>query len=179
MKRSTKFYRKNEKEVMKDLGFSPTINSGAGWIQKEDGENSFALCQLKSTEKSSISIKNSDLRTLELNSVVAHKIPVFAVQFLDSGDVWLMVRPADLDKLGIKTESSDSFVDDMLSEDEEKTEICEKNLDNLNNKEYNVNIEVARKQFWKRKQEEKIEKEREIKEWKKSYKKKGSRVLTD
>lgn len=31
-KRSTKFYRKNEREVMKGLGFKPTKNSGAGWI---------------------------------------------------------------------------------------------------------------------------------------------------
>lgn len=29
-KRSTKFYRKNEAEVMKCLGFKPTRNSGAG-----------------------------------------------------------------------------------------------------------------------------------------------------
>lgn len=29
-KRSTKFYRKNEADVMKRLGFKPTKNSGAG-----------------------------------------------------------------------------------------------------------------------------------------------------
>ena len=29
-KRSIKFYRKNEAEVMKRLGFKPTKNSGAG-----------------------------------------------------------------------------------------------------------------------------------------------------
>lgn len=34
MKRSTRYYRKNEVSVMKQLGFSPTINSGAGWVQK-------------------------------------------------------------------------------------------------------------------------------------------------
>lgn len=179
MKRSTKFYRKNEKEVMKELGFAPTINSGAGWVQKEDGENSFALCQLKSTEKSSISIKNSDLRTLELNSVIAHKIPVFAIQFLDSGDVWVMVRPADLETLGMRAADDDPFVEDMLGEDEEKTEICEKSLDNQNKEEYNVNIETARKQFWSRKQEEKREKERDIKEWRKNCRKRGSQVLKE
>lgn len=32
MKRSTRYYRKNEATVMKQLGFNPTINSGAGWI---------------------------------------------------------------------------------------------------------------------------------------------------
>ena len=29
-KRSTKFYRKNEADIMKRLGFKPTKNSGSG-----------------------------------------------------------------------------------------------------------------------------------------------------
>ena len=32
MTRTTKFYRKNEREVMKKLGFKPTKNSGSGWV---------------------------------------------------------------------------------------------------------------------------------------------------
>ena len=39
MKRSGKFYRKNEKEVMESLGLKATYNSGSGWIEKEDGQN--------------------------------------------------------------------------------------------------------------------------------------------
>ena len=31
-KRSTKFYRKNEEEVMKRIGLNPTINSGGDYI---------------------------------------------------------------------------------------------------------------------------------------------------
>lgn len=31
-KRSGKWYRKNEAEIMRDLGLRPTINSGSGWI---------------------------------------------------------------------------------------------------------------------------------------------------
>lgn len=31
-KRSTKFYRRNEAEVMKSLGLKPTKNSGSGWV---------------------------------------------------------------------------------------------------------------------------------------------------
>ena len=34
-KRTTKFYRKNEEEVMESLGLKPTKNSGSGWIQKK------------------------------------------------------------------------------------------------------------------------------------------------
>lgn len=32
MKRSGKFYSKNEAEVMKALGLKPTKNSGSGWV---------------------------------------------------------------------------------------------------------------------------------------------------
>lgn len=35
MKRSGKFYRRNEEEVMKSLGLEPTPNSGSGWIVKK------------------------------------------------------------------------------------------------------------------------------------------------
>ena len=31
-KRSTKFYRQNEAEVMKQLGFEPTKNSGGDYV---------------------------------------------------------------------------------------------------------------------------------------------------
>ena len=96
MKRSGKFYRKNEKEVMKSLGFDPTPNSGSGWIVKEDGQNDLAICQLKSTDADSIKINLQDLHTLEYNSIVAHKVPVFAIQFLKTNEVFLLVSPESL-----------------------------------------------------------------------------------
>lgn len=96
MKRSGKFYRKNEKEVMKSLGFDPTPNSGSGWIVKEDGQNDLAICQLKSTDANSIKIDLQDLHTLEYNSIVAHKVPVFAIQFLRTNEVFLIVTPESL-----------------------------------------------------------------------------------
>lgn len=98
-KRSTKFYRKNEEEVMKALGFKPTKNSGAGWIEKEDGQNDYLICQLKSTDANSISVKQKDLHTLENNAAVCHKIPVFAIQFLNSNEVWVMAKPEDLQEV--------------------------------------------------------------------------------
>ena len=94
-KRSTKFYRKNEEEVMLSLGLKPTKNSGSGWIEKEDGQNEFLICQLKSTDKQSISVKQSDIRILEKNAGVSHKIPIFAIQFLNTGEIWLMSKPED------------------------------------------------------------------------------------
>lgn len=96
MKRSTKFYRKNEAEVMRSLGMKETKNSGSGWVEKEDGQNDYLICQLKSTDAQSIKVNQSDIRILEKNATVAHKIPIFAIQFLNTGEVWLMSKPEDL-----------------------------------------------------------------------------------
>ena len=96
MKRSGKFYRNNEREVMKLLGLEPTPNSGSGWLVKEDGQNENVICQLKSTDNNSIKINKLDLDKLSHNSLVAHKLPVFAIQFLNSNEVFLVVKPEDI-----------------------------------------------------------------------------------
>ena len=96
MKRSGKFYRNNEKEVMKLLGLEPTPNSGSGWLVKEDGQSENIICQLKSTDNNSIKINKLDLDKLSYNSLVAHKLPVFAIQFLNSNEVFLVVKPEDI-----------------------------------------------------------------------------------
>lgn len=97
MKRNGKFYRKNEEEVMKMIGLNPTKNSGSGWIEKEDGQNEDVICQLKSTDANSIKINKIDLDKLIYNASVTKKIPLFAIQFLDSNEVWLMARPEYLE----------------------------------------------------------------------------------
>lgn len=99
MKRSGKFYRNNEKEVMRSLGLEPTPNSGSGWIVKEDGQNEEIICQLKSTDANSIKINKSDLDTLEYNSLVSHKLPVFVIQFLQSNQSYLILKPEDLNDI--------------------------------------------------------------------------------
>lgn len=96
MKRSGKFYRRNEAEAMQMLGLQPTANSGSGWIEKEDGQSEDLLCQLKSTDAQSIRVQKKDIDTLEYNATVSHKLPVFAIQFLESDDVYLIMRPADV-----------------------------------------------------------------------------------
>lgn len=96
MKRSFKFYRQNEAEVMESLGLKPTKNSGSGWLEKEDGQNDYLICQLKSTDAQSIKINQKDIRILEKNASIEHKIPVFAIQFLNTGEVWVMSKPEDL-----------------------------------------------------------------------------------
>lgn len=81
---------------MKLLGLDPTPNSGSGWIVKEDGQNENVICQLKSTDAGSIKVALNDLQKLEYNALVAHKVPVFAIQFIQNDDVYLLVKPSDI-----------------------------------------------------------------------------------
>lgn len=128
MKRSGKFYRKNEAEVMRALGLEPTPNSGSGPIWKEDGQSENVICQLKSTDAQSIRVNKKDLDVLSYNAEVAHKLPVFAIQFLQSNEVYLLVKPELLCEAAqyIKTgeyESANEFVGIDLSEHEDMTAI--------------------------------------------------------
>lgn len=99
MRRSGKEYRKIEKDVMELLGLEPTKNSGSGWIEKEDGQSEDVLCQLKSTDAQSIRVAKHDLDTLQYNAMVSHKIPLFAIQFLVSNEVYLVMKPEVLEDL--------------------------------------------------------------------------------
>lgn len=124
MKRSGKFYRKNEAEVMELLGLKPTKNSGSGWIEKEDGQSENLICQLKSTDANSIKVNKKDLDVLSYNAAVAHKLPVFAIQFLQSNEVYLIVKPEMLCEAAkyIETgeyESANEFVGIDLTEHED------------------------------------------------------------
>ena len=96
MQRSGKFYRKNEQEVIRALGLEPTPNSGSGDIVKEDGQSETVICQLKSTDANSIRVCKKDMDTLLYNASVTKKLPVFAIQFLQSNEVYVIVRPQDL-----------------------------------------------------------------------------------
>lgn len=116
--RGTRWYRKNEAEVMEQLGFKPVPNSGAGWISKEDGENEWGLCQLKSTDKESISVKLQDINVLEKHAIVSHKIPVFAIQYIKQNKTMLMISPDDLPKVAAL----------ILSDEKERKEILKKVL---------------------------------------------------
>ena len=68
-------------------------------IEKEDGTNDYLICQLKSTDAQSIRVQQKDIRMLEHNAAVEHKIPIFAIQFLNTGEVWLMAKPADFESV--------------------------------------------------------------------------------
>ena len=97
MKRTGKFYYKNEKEVMKMLGLKPVPGSGSGWVLKEDGESETIMAQLKSTDASSYRINMLDLKKLEYHAEVSHKTPVFVIQFLKHNKIYLLV---DFENIG-------------------------------------------------------------------------------
>ena len=99
MKRTNKFWRKNERDIMEQLGLSPTANSGSTWLEKGDGQNDDVVCELKSTDAASYRLQVFDLHKLQHNAQVAHKLPVFAVQFIEHNEVYLVVKPGDLQVL--------------------------------------------------------------------------------
>lgn len=150
MKRSGKFYRKNEAEVMKTLGLKPTKNSGSGWVEKEDGQSENVICQLKSTDANSIKVNKRDLDVLSYNAAVAHKLPVFAIQFLQSSEVYLIIKPEMLCEAAkyIETgeyESTNEFVGIDLSECEEVTVKPKRVIKSSSNARENFHKENERK----------------------------------
>lgn len=111
---------------MRSLGLKPTKNSGSGWVEKEDGISDAVICQLKSTDKESIKLNKRDIDVLNYNAGVCHKMPVFAVQFLQSNEVYLLVKPDMLTDLAKYIEtgtytSQNDFLDLDVSDVEETT----------------------------------------------------------
>lgn len=136
-KRSTKFYRKNEAEVMHRLGFKPTRNSGATWIEKCDGQSDHCICELKSTDNSSFTVKQEYLHTLESHAIEAHKLPVFAFQFLNTDEVWLSIKESDIEAF------KDLIKQSVLEELKEEREKEESKLSPLLEKKYKKNVDKA------------------------------------
>lgn len=111
---------------MKSLGLKPTKNSGSGWVEKEDGISDAVICQLKSTDKESIKLNKRDIDVLNYNADVCHKMPVFAIQFLQSNEVYLLVKPDMLTDIAKYIEtgtytSQNDFLDLDVSDTEETT----------------------------------------------------------
>lgn len=105
MKRSGKFYYKNERETLEALGFKQVPGSGNGWIAKEDGESDNTLVQLKSTESASYTVSLLDLKKLEVHAETEHKFPLFLIQFLKQDKIYALVSIENLEDLNdmIKT----------------------------------------------------------------------------
>lgn len=149
MKRSGKFYSKNEKETLTKLGLRPIPFSGAGWVEKEDGENENVLVQLKSTEASSYRIDMLDIKKLEYHSSVSHKIPVFIVQFLKHDKIYALVNLEDLEELNeaLNGKKKKETVKIKIKEDEP----IKRKIISSSQKSRNKFFEEREKQYVKRK----------------------------
>lgn len=89
---------KHEKYIMQKYGLKRQPFSGGGEIFKEDGESEKLLAQLKSTEGKSIFIKKSDVLKLIKNASIAHKKPIFFIDFVSENEdlVLVAIRPFDI-----------------------------------------------------------------------------------
>lgn len=158
-KRSIKWYRKNEAEVMRRLGFEPTRNSGATWIDKGDGQSGHCLCELKSTDHESFSIKQSVLHQLEAQAIEAHKLPVFALQFINTDEIWVAIKESDIAafKALIQGQEIQNCFELSLDEPEEKKY---NNTCKQGNTKENLKARMA---YMKQKELERAEREQEFK----------------
>lgn len=150
MKRSFGFYRKNEADVMRSLGLKPTKNSGSGWVEKEDGISDAVICQLKSTDKESIKLNKRDIDVLNYNAGVCHKMPVFAIQFLQSNEVYLLVKPGMLTDVAKYIEtgtytSQNDFLDLDVSDVEETTAKAKRKIKSSSSARIRFNEENEKK----------------------------------
>lgn len=140
-KRSTKFYRKNEAEVMHRLGFKPTRNSGATWIEKCDGQSDHCICELKSTDNSSFTVKQEYLHTLESHAIESHKLPVFAFQFLNTDEVWLSIKESDIE--AFKGLIRQSVLEELQEERDKKESELSPLLEEIYKKNHKKNVDKA------------------------------------
>lgn len=169
-KRSTKFYRKNEAEVMKRLGFKPTKNSGAGWVEKCDGQSELFICELKSTDKESYTLKQKTLQELEYHACVAHKTPIFALQFLNRDEIWVAITEEEFKEfIEFKKQKQ---LEKHLSSLLEQEEYFDLGVDNEDDTCYNMIVSgknaeksyLARQAYMKQREKERTEREQEFKQ---------------
>ena len=110
---------------MKKIGLKPTLSSGSGWVEKEDGENDFILAQLKSTDAKSIKIDKLDIEKLEYHANISNKVPLFVVQFLVDDSLYFVLKPEDLGDIynylvmeegssNVRSDAEDSEVNDLV-----------------------------------------------------------------
>lgn len=132
---------------MRKLGLKPTKNSGATWIEKGDGQNEYLICELKSTEKGSISVKESDLNKLEGQAAVCNKIPLFAIQYINNNNIYIMVKPDDLVEIA-KYLNTGECAKPKCFELEEYKELKRESKPKIKSGQ------SKREEFWKTKEEE-------------------------
>ena len=130
-------------------------------VEKEDGENDLFICQLKSTDNKSISVKQDDLNVLEYHACTSHKIPIFALQFLKTDSVYVMMPEEEFKEYQeYKTaKQNETFSQKSVDIEEEK----EYNKDTQKvNRDINK-MRSTREQFYKQMEQEREQQDRDFK----------------
>lgn len=165
-KRSSKFYFKREKEIMQKLGLTPTIASGSGWKEKEDGYSDTILAQLKSTHADSYRITMDDLRKLDYHATIVHKVPLFVVDFIEHDKLYLVLEVDNIE--GVYNHLIDQelltsrtlqplIVNELIAEDQDDIKVKEPRTKiTSGNKQkfwenHNKEMESRRKGKWEKK----------------------------
>lgn len=95
-KQSTRFYRRDERDTNDDYGLKSRRDSGAGWINKLDGEDNDRIVSMKSTEAGSFRVTFADLAELEYQALIANKLPVFLVKDLTNDKRYFIIEESNL-----------------------------------------------------------------------------------
>lgn len=154
-------------------------------VEKEDGQSEQAICQLKSTDKQSISVKQSDLHILEQHALESHKLPVFAIQFLNLDEVWVMVKPEHIGLLQslVRGEDISGRLPRNIFEDVEEN--TQENIDKQQEKDYNYSVTsqqvkkrlIAKQRYSREQARVKEEKQKEFKRREKQWKQKSNKKV--
>lgn len=148
-KRSGKYYFKNEKQLMLELGLKPTKASGSGWVEKEDGQNDFVIAQLKSTDAQSIKINKLDLEKLEYNAYVCKKLPLFIIEFLNDHSIYFLVSPLDIPEMAEFIKYGPSNVDSHLNNSKGSDSIIGPQVNTIETRQVIKSNSKKRDKYWR------------------------------
>lgn len=87
--------RRQETTLAKELHGSRTPGSGNTWHSKSDVRTDTELWEAKITSAKSFSIKDADLAKNRNYALTDGRIPLFLIQFLNSGNEWIVMDKED------------------------------------------------------------------------------------
>lgn len=77
--------RRQEKRGARDYDGSQNSGSGNGWVRKADVRTDSELIEFKTTSKDSFNLRATELRRLWDHALIDGRMPVFDIEFADSG----------------------------------------------------------------------------------------------
>lgn len=87
--------RKQERALARERGGFVNSGSGNGWVRKSDVRTEEELWEAKITSAKSFSLKDADLSKNKDYALVDGRIPLFLIQFLGSGNEWVVIDKED------------------------------------------------------------------------------------